>query len=388
MTDAGPELARELFDYVGFTSADAQRLARLGAQLRPFHPQIIERFYDVIRRHPRASAVFADEAQIERQKRSLEAWLVTAFSGDYDDEWFAQRRRIGEVHVRYGLPQRYMFSAMNIVRSGVHDAVEELGESWEPTRRRATQHAVDRILDVELAIMLQTWHASQSRRLRVSERLATLGQIAASIGHELRNPLAVVQTSVHILERREGVDERTRRHLERIRDQTKLCSSIIHSLLELARDRPLERAATDLEALVQEVFDSVPRPDGVSLEFAQAEALPAVFVDGSQLRQLLVNLVQNAVQAIADSPSGLVEVLASLNDDVLSIEVRDDGAGISEEALNTIFEPLVTGRPGGVGLGLALCQRIADKHGGRIAASNRAQGGASFRVTVPGASGP
>jgi signal transduction histidine kinase len=385
MTDVDMELAEELFQYIGFGAEDAAILRELAPLIEPHHPRIVDDFYAAIRRHPGASQVFENEAQIERQKGFLEAWLRSAFSGDYGETWFAQRRRIGEVHVRIGLPQRYMFAAMNLVRTGVHRALDEGGEELDSAWRGRAHVAIDRLLDVELAIMLQTWHATQTRRLRASERLATLGQVAASIGHELRNPLAVVQTSIHILERSGSEDERMHRHLDRIKDQVNLCGSIIGALLELARDRPLARSSTDLRALAEDVFASVPRHPGVDFALELPEDFPSLSVDGSQLRQLLLNLVQNAAAELQESSSGRVTLCARLDGDVVEIEVRDTGAGIPEEALAHVFEPLFTRRQGGVGLGLALCRRITEKHGGQLSVSNDPEGGARFVLRLPDA---
>lgn len=388
MSEVGIELAQELFSYVGFTEEDASRLAALGPILAPSFEGIVGRFYDVIREHPGALAVFDGEAQIRRQQRALEHWLESAFSGEYGEAWFAQRIRIGEVHVKQGLPQRYMFSAMNLVRQGLHEAVPARREELGDMPVEDANLSIDRLLDVELAIMLQTWHSSQTRRLRVAERLGTLGQIAASIGHELRNPLAVVQTSVHILERRAELDERGRKHLERIREQTKLCSSIISSLLELARDRPIERATVDLDALVAEIFESLEHSESITLSYEPADGLARPVADAAQLRQLLVNLVQNALQVLGAEPGGRVIVTATARDEDLLLAVHDSGPGLPKELEERIFEPLVTGREGGVGLGLALCRRIAEKHGGQISAGPSPHGGACFIVELPGALRP
>jgi len=383
MSEVGLELAEELFRYIGFEPEDAAILRDIGPLLEPHHDRIVDEFYAAIRRHPGASRIFEGEAQMDRQKVVLRAWMTGAFSGEYGEAWFAQRKRIGEVHVRIGLPQRYMFAAMNLVRTGVHRAVDEGAVDWTRAQRRRAHVAIDRLLDVELAIMLQTWHATQSRRLRASERLATLGQVAASIGHELRNPLAVMETSLHLLKKHSTGDERTDRHLGRIRDQVILCGNIIGALLELARDRPLARVSTDLRALAEDVFGSVPNPKHVELTLDLPPDFPAVSADSNQLRQLLFNLVQNGVVALGQTEAGRVTLTGRANESGVEIEVRDNGAGIPEDALTKVFEPLFTATRGGVGLGLALCRRIAEKHGGVLQASNAAEGGARFVLRLP-----
>jgi len=129
----------------------------------------------------------------------------------------------------------------------------------------------------------------------------------------------------------------------------------------------------------------VPNPVGVALAVELPEDFPAVSVDPSQLRQLLFNLVQNAVAALAEVEAGRVVLSGRVVGSSVEIEVRDNGAGIPEDALTKIFEPLFTARRGGVGLGLALCRRIAEKHHGVLEASNAPGGGARFVLRLPDA---
>jgi two-component system sensor histidine kinase HydH len=231
-------------------------------------------------------------------------------------------------------------------------------------------------------IMLEAYREAYISRVKESERLATIGQVAASIGHELRNPLAVMQTSVHMLSRRLPMDERNVKHLRRVDEQILLCNAIIADLLELARDRPAERQPTDLADVVREAALSVPRPPALSLDLDIPGAMPPVAVDPGQFRQLVVNLVLNAVQA-SEAKGGGVELRLFSEDYDLLLTVEDRGQGLSTEVLARLFEPLFTTRSTGTGLGLALCHRIVEKHGGTISAVNRPGGGATFSVRVP-----
>lgn len=176
----------ELKAYVGFTEAHARALAELGPIMEPAFPGIVNTFYDAIMRNPRAMEVFTGgAAQIERQKGFLRLWLKGLFSGVYDREYLALRARIGRTHVRIRLDQRYMFTGMNLVRDGLHRA---LGTLLGVDQSFFAHTAIDKICDIELAIMLQTYSEDYAARLRDQERLAALGQLAGFIGHELRNP--------------------------------------------------------------------------------------------------------------------------------------------------------------------------------------------------------
>jgi two-component system, NtrC family, sensor histidine kinase HydH len=373
-------LLDEIMRYIEFSPVDAALMQAMGPSLRPHFPAIVDHFYAAIDRTPGAAAVFTGGAeQIERQKRLLLGWLEGLVGGVYDDAYVERRARIGRTHVRIALDQRYMFAGMNIVRLGLHRGLDS--GAWSLEQLRAGHCAIDRLCDMELAIMLETYREAYIARVKDSERLATIGQVTASIGHELRNPLAVMQTSVHMLSRRMPEDERTARHLRRLDDQIALCNTIISDLLELARDRAPERSPTDLAAVVHEAALSVPRGPEVALDLHVAADLPTVAVDPGQFRQLVINLVLNATQAL--DGAGKIAVRLSADEHSLVLSVEDNGPGIAPEAHDRLFEPLFTTRSNGTGLGLALCRRITEKHSGSIAAGNHPSGGAAFVVRVP-----
>ena len=194
-----------------------------------------------------------------------------------------------------------------------------------------------------------------------------------------------METSIHLLQRRLPIgDERAAHHLGRLRGQVSLAGSIISDLVELARDRPLERKpVADLHALFEAALHEVPKTPGVELGFTLAPGLPAPQLDEKQIRRLIVNLVGNAYQALGDRPNPCILVSASREDDTLLLVVEDNGPGVAEEVRYRLFEPLTTTRPKGLGLGLALCRRIAERHGGDIRAlTSAALGGARFEVRL------
>ena len=374
------ELLRDMFAYIGFGEADAEALVAISPLVAPSFDGIVDEFYVVIAQTPRAAAVFREGTpQMERQKAQLRGWLTSLFQGVYDDAYLERRARIGRAHVRIRLDQRFMFGAMNIVRRGLHDALDS--SDGDSALKRRGHAALDRICDVELAVMLETYRDRYVDEQRAQERLATLGQLAASIGHELRNPLAVMSTSAHLL--RKHVGENGVRHVDKIARQVELSEKIIGDLLALAGDRAPSRAPVDLHLLAHDVRDALILVEGVELEVDIDPALRAAMVDGVQMRQLLVNLLVNAIQAVEANGGGSVHVAARLEDGVLLVDVLDDGPGFPEGMRERIFEPLFTTKSGGIGLGLALCARIAAKHGGSIEAHDREGGGAHVRVRIP-----
>ena len=374
-------LLDELMRYIEFSPEDAALMYAMGPVLRPHFGRVVDRFYEAIDRTPGAAEVFTGGAeQIERQKTLLHGWLEGLVGGVYDDAYLARRARIGRTHVRIGLDQRYMFAGMNIVRAELHAVLYDSLE-WPPEQARVGHRVIDRICDIELAIMLETYREAYITRVKEAERLATIGQVAASIGHELRNPLAVMKTSVHMLTRRVPSDERTAKHLYRLDEQIVLCNTIISDLLDLARDRPAERSATDIATVVAEAALSVPRVQSINLGLHIDAGIPTVAVDPGQFRQLVINLVLNATQALEGT--GRIEVRLGADEQSLLLTVEDTGPGITADVQARLFEPLFTTRSSGTGLGLALCRRVVEKHNGTITASNRECGGAAFVVRLP-----
>ncbi len=382
------EFLDELCEYVGFGSEHATLLAEMKPVVTPAFPGIVDRFYDAIMANARAMRVFTGGIpQVERQKTFLTGWLESVFSGVYDVDYLQQHARIGRTHVRIKLDQRYMFGAMNLVREGLHAALR--GADWPEEKRARGHQALDKICDLELAIMLETYAENHVARMRDSERLATLGQLAGFIGHELRNPLAVMETSLHLLRKRIPLDdEGATRHMRRLGEQVSISSGIITDLLELARDRAIEPTEVPVRPLLEDVIRRVHTGDGVLVAIDVPDDLPEASMDDKQMRHLVSNLVTNASQALEHLPGErLISVSVTRDGDGLLLVVEDNGKGIPEEVRHRLFEPLATTRAKGLGLGLALCRRIAEKHQGEIRASNKPTGGARFEVRLPHAFG-
>jgi signal transduction histidine kinase len=372
----------ELKRYVRFGDEDGAALRALHLAAAPCFEAIAETFYERILTHEEArKALVGGESRVGQLKITLIDWLDTLLRGPWDEAYWRRRYQIGRVHVRIGLPQHYMFGAMNVLR-------EELGRiAWsrfhpDPDELERVREALGKILDLELAIMLTTYRDDLLSQAARAERLATFGQLVGSIGHDLRNPLGVIETSLYILRGRAGSDERTTKHLDRIGEQLQVANGIITNLLDMIRNRPLQRERVVLGDVVAGAAAAVKRPEGVRLALDGVDALPPVEGDPGQLRQVFVNLLENAVYAA--SPQGEVTVRGTaLPDGPVEVHVEDTGTGVDESILRRLFEPLISTKERGIGLGLALVKQIAERHGGAVTYSTRPQGGARFTVRLP-----
>lgn len=224
-----------------------------------------------------------------------------------------------------------------------------------------------------------------AERLLRMERLAAAGRLSAGVAHELRNPLAVMETSVFILQDRHAGDDRSMRQLRRIAEQIGLATAIVNDLLDAVRNRPVERLPVDLADVAEDALARVPRPAGVALALDLPRGVALAEGDARRLGQVAVNLLSNAVQALAEAaveaPSLAVRAAATEREALLVVE--DNGPGLSASVLPRLFDPLFSTRAEGTGLGLALSRQIAEAHGGTLTAANAEPRGARFTLALP-----
>ncbi len=370
----------ELRHFVGFGPDDEQLLRALHPLIQPSFGSITEVFYARIVEHPDARAALQrGEKHIGQLRTTLERWLDELFSGPWDQGYMQRRARIGRVHVQIGLPQHYMVLGMNLVREKLSEALDQALDRERAARAR---QAVERILDVDLALMLHTYREDLQARNARAERLSTFGQLVGSIGHELRNPLGVIETSLYVLKSRPSEDPRALKHLDRIAQQVNLANDIITQLLDLIRERPLSRQQIRLGRLLADVAQTTSLPTGVTFHLIGEDEAWTVEGDPTQLRQVIANLVDNAVHAA--SPVGSVRAtLTHPTPGMVELAVDDTGPGVDAAVHNRLFEPLVTTKPKGIGLGLALVRRIVERHSGNIEVGRGPLGGARFTVQIP-----
>ena len=371
--------------YVGFDDQASAALRAAHDIVAPHFAEIIDDFYATIEAHPAArAAITGGNTQIQRLKRTLLVWIDELFQGPHDEAYFERRARIGRVHVRIDLPQMYMFTAMDRIRLRSVEVLRS-APALRADEGRLMITALHRILDIELALMLETYREDLLAKNRTAERLATIGQFAAGIGHELRNPLGVVESSAFLvrqrLEQLKITDPTITRHLEKITQEVHRSTRTITDLLELARSRPLLRRSVAARAFVTQAIPAAHLPLSVEVSVDAPEDI-FVDADADQLTRVLTNLFVNAGQAM--NGSGRITVEARRGSGETLFLVRDEGPGVPAELRHRIFEALFTTKAKGSGLGLALCRRIVAAHGGTISLEP-SERGAVFKVSVPDA---
>lgn len=235
-----------------------------------------------------------------------------------------------------------------------------------------------------------------SRQLVLGERLASVGFLAAGVAHEINNPLGIITGQAELAERRaeRAGDTDTAEALRTIRDEAFRCSKITQKLLALSRGGTETRQTLDLVAIAQSTIESLrdlPRVGGRRIELAEPDGPQRVHADESQMKQVLLNLLTNAVEA-TDGERGEVSVSVGRLGDMIALTVADNGRGLDEAELGRVFEPFYTDRRGanepGTGLGLSITHAVVAEHGGTIRATSDGPGrGARFIVELPALAG-
>jgi len=228
----------------------------------------------------------------------------------------------------------------------------------------------DLILDIE-------------EQLRRADRLSALGALSASMAHEIRNPLGSIRGTAEIL--MEGIEHSDRRYefAQILVKEVERLNQVVENFLRFARPASAARARFSVVELIEEIVQLTSRQaqkHAVVIDFDPA-SVPEIIGDAGQLRQAFLNLVLNAIQAMPDS--GRLQILLHAQENEVVVVFRDFGLGIPAENLQKIFDPFFTTRREGIGLGLAITQRIIEGNGGRIEVESHVGEGTSFAVHLP-----
>jgi signal transduction histidine kinase len=225
---------------------------------------------------------------------------------------------------------------------------------------------------------------STFQRMRLLDRLSALGALSAGIAHEIRNPLGGVSGAVEILDSMTGPDDERHEFVCIVKKEISRISTIVARQLDLVRTNPPEPAPCDIVSVVESVIALVRKQaegQGVAVELHVGSETPVIEADEQGLRQAILNLLINGVQAMPQGGSVTVSVRAKGGR--VSVVVEDQGPGLSDKALEHAFDPFYSTKREGVGLGLSIAFQIIDQQGGDLRVENRADGGARFTLEIP-----
>ncbi len=237
----------------------------------------------------------------------------------------------------------------------------------------------------------QSMNELRSDLLHVS-RLSEMGEMASALAHELNQPLTAIinylEACRRLLERAdEASGDQTGSLMQKASDQAHRAGQIIQQLRKFVTKGETERTREPINAVVKEAAELAmvgARQHAIGTTFDMSEGLPDVFVDRVQIQQVIVNLVRNGVDALANAEQRKLTVRTGSKDSsAVQIDVIDSGSGLAKEVVGHLFEPFVTTKPGGIGIGLSICKTIVDDHGGKIWTTANPDGGTIFHVSLP-----
>ena len=219
-------------------------------------------------------------------------------------------------------------------------------------------------------------------RVEREDRMTALGQVAASVAHEIRNPLAAVEGFARLLER--DLPEKQSRMANKIVQATRQLNYVVTNLLTYTRGQTINCFPHDMSQVIEEAAELViPMAEDRDIEFnMKLQNSVSAKIDGVQIKQVLLNLFINAVQACPVKADGEINVKLSKKRNWIVISVEDNGCGIPASKVPHLFEPFFTMKDGGIGLGLAMCRRIADMHEGKLSVKSTEGKGTTFTLEL------
>lgn len=260
----------------------------------------------------------------------------------------------------------------------LRSTTEELESSNEELRSTTEELEAS---NEELRTANEELESTQEKLVR-QEKLAAVGQLAAGLGHELRNPLGVIKNAAYYIKTKVSADDpKLVKHLTIMEREINNSNRLINDLLGFSRTRPPAVAPSDINKIVGNAMEAVEVPKNVLLVTEFNTGLPKVMADADQMHQVFVNLGLNAIQAMAEG--GQLKVKTNLADDYVKIEFEDTGCGIPQENISKLFDPFFSTKARGVGLGLAVTHGIVERHKGTIDLKSKVGAGTTFTVKLP-----
>jgi len=251
------------------------------------------------------------------------------------------------------------------------------------------QERLNRSLENRVEARTRELKSAQDELIK-KERLAAIGQMASVVGHEIRNPLAVINNSIYFIKTKVNaaaaasavpIEPKIVKHISIIESEIRQANGIIDEILGFARTRELNPKLTHLNSYIEDLTMSFPFPPHIELMKQLSPENPTVNIDTDEMTQAVRNLIKNGIEVMPER--GRIYVRTELAGDMVRLDVEDTGPGIPKETLDKIFAPFFTTKARGTGLGLAVVKKIVDRHKGRVEVSSVVGKGTCFKLFIP-----
>lgn len=282
--------------------------------------------------------------------------------------------------INSGLLHRYLLKPWNS-----DELIPVVRQLFEQANLEARNRELSRKLKAkneELQARIEELHGAQEKLVN-NERLSTIGQLSASIGHELKNPLGRIKSAASLLRSELSTASNEVQELLRIIDNEVVVSTkIINDLLDYSRERTPTFENHEIDPIIDDTLNRIKLPPHVTLERSRETDLPALRMDPGQIGQIVVNLIVNAIQAMSET-GGRLYVSTGAKDGRVMMTIKDTGIGMTPAQLERVFEPLYTTKPKGIGLGMTIVKSLIEKHRGTIDVQSRQNIGTTVTVSLP-----
>jgi len=315
-----------------------------------------------------AVAALSSLSSIHNTSRQVTLWLgIAAFTGMLLLAWIGHK-----IARRFTVPVQELATMAGQISTGNRDV-------------RAVVHHADEV--GELARTLNTMAEKlqfYEEQVAQKSRLATVGEMATRIAHEIRNPLTAIKLQTQLLHENSATSQQT--VTQRLLDEISRLELIVTSTLDVARPVTLNTQATQINTLISSVTTLLApqiQHRGIELNLNLDPELMEIPLDGDRIKQILLNLILNAADELNQGDKLLICTQHNANNNETILTVEDSGPGIPDDKLKEIFEPMKSGKTGGLGLGLTMSKELVELHGGQIFVERSTLGGACFRITFP-----
>ncbi|MDP4030428.1 MAG: PAS domain S-box protein [Gallionella sp.] len=280
----------------------------------------------------------------------------------------------------------YVHTSAEVFRDANGKPLRVLGTALDITEIKVAQLALRQLNDeLEEKVVARTQQLLEAQdELVRKEKLAVLGQVAGSVGHELRNPLGVMSNAVYFLQTvLTDADETTREYLNIIKDEIAGSERIVSDLLDSVRTQPPQSEIVGVRELLEKTLCKCNVPASVTVKLDIPATLSPLLVDPLQIHQVFRNLISNGVEAMPEGGVLEISAVADKPDGTVTINVRDSGIGMTPEQLGKLFQPLFTTKARGIGLGLVVVKNLTEANGGSVEVESELGKGSAFSVTLP-----
>jgi len=367
-----------------FTEIDARLLTELADVFDQHLDQVLDRFYEYLRSDEEFRPLLAGEGVLEQLKAVQRDYLKSLVSGDYGEDYVAKRLKVGEVHERLELAPDWYLGTHGLFLELLFPLIQ-MRFADDPRRAMQAGAALSKLMIVDMQVLLDAYYGKQRKQaVERTEQLAAVGELAASIAHEVRNPLAGMKGALEVLRKELAVKPSNLEIVDELLAQIVRLEQLVRDLLTFARPRALSLELFDLHELLDRILRTYKEQAdrlGVTVERIYGPSTGHMHADPRQMEQVFLNLIYNALQSM--DGGGTLTVSTRAEESNIVITLSDTGKGIPETDMPKILQPFFTTKHRGSGLGLPIVKKVSEAHGGSIEIVSVVGQGTTVTVSIP-----